>query len=114
LEDIFCRPWPELFDHKDPEKAGTILGTVQKFYTRESTDTISLSHMGNYGIQEAQSPFRFKYDYVIKYASPLMDSQMHPIGYILIEAADIVSPALDHQKKEQLLRDFYGGRDISI
>lgn len=97
LEDIFCRPWTELFDHKNPEKIEKILEIASDYERCKSFDTISLNHLGTYSIEEVCSSNRFQYTYKMKYISPIRDENKRPFGYLVIESADIINQQTPHQ-----------------
>lgn len=112
IEDIFCRPWTELFIRHDLQKARDTLAIMKKISTREINSTVLLEYLGAHKIEEALSPLRYQYDYTIKYLSPLYDRDHHPIGYIMIEAASILNPVRTYAEKELLLNRFYNTKSI--
>ncbi len=106
IEDIFCRPWTDLFIRHDIDKAAKTLEVMKKMSTREIVNTISLEFIGAHKIEEALSPFRYQYDYTIKYLSPVYDKERHPVGYVMIESATILNPIKSHIEQELLLKNF--------
>lgn len=107
IEDIFCRPWPELFVRHDLQKLSDVLAVIRKMATRQINETVSLEYLGAHQISEAHSALRYKYNYIVKHLSPLYDKDHHPIGYLFIESASIISPLMTDQEKEKLLNKFY-------
>jgi hypothetical protein len=112
IEDVYCRPWTDLFIRHDLEKASETLAVMKKMITKEISSTISLEYIGTHKIEEALSPFKYQYDYTIKYLSPLYDRGRNPLGYIMIESAKILNPVETDLEKERLLKNYYRSHPI--
>lgn len=107
LEDLLCRPWPELFARVNNEHTDKLLKTCEKFYRKEITTVTSLSEIGMQRIEECNSPFSFKVDAVVNYLAPVYDKDRYPAGCIAIETATLTSEVPVGRTAERLLASYY-------
>lgn len=107
LEDLLCRPWTDLFHRANGEHTQSIIETCKKFYTKELTTTVPLSHVGTHRIIESDSPFSFEVDAIVDFLSPVYDKSRYPSGFIAIESANLATQRPEGEVAEKLLHKYY-------
>ena len=92
LEDVYCRPWVELFVREEPENVSKLIPILEGFYSGELNKTVSMDFLGEHLVKETDSAFHHELNIRIKYLSPIYDEDSkQPAGFIAIERAKLIS-----------------------
>ncbi|NCN40975.1 hypothetical protein GW916_06960 [bacterium] len=116
LEELCCRPWPELFD-RDLESFEDLCSAVKNTFSGSSWESYSkpIKHF----IREKDSLFKYEMNYFLLGAYPLKDRQGHVRATLVVEDAELLKvPSPEEEEKimlETMKRDFYyAARPISL
>ncbi len=92
IEDIFCRPWHELFERERSEITMTILMAAKDLFTGKVNTYISMDHLGEQSVREINSVLGYEYKMRLKYLSPVFFEQSKkPLGAVAISQARITN-----------------------
>ena len=111
IEDLFCRPWMDLFRRADPEKALLSLKIISNFYNKTVTNPIDCSGYGSQRIIEVSSPLKFEVDLHPKTMAPVLNKAKEPCGCISIERLDFAGPHYTQEEENKLLDKYYNNND---
>lgn len=107
IEDIYCRPWVELFIREDNDSLENLIPVLNGFYDGTINDTVSMDHLGVHSVIEKDSAFKNHFNMQIKYLSPIFDEDTkQPYGFVAVEAAEITKtlepqPILDSTETQR-------------
>lgn len=107
LEDLFCRPWVDLFSRLECGQIGRITEAIEKIYKKETPSITPMTHIGRNHIIETCSPFRLNVDAVIDFVAPVFNKSHQAIGYIAIESGTLIGEVPTGKEAEALLLEYY-------
>lgn len=112
MEDIFCRPWHELFRREISAFTSEIMKVVIAVQKDNRKETVKMGYLGAQRVIESDSPFRYEYDLTLKYLSPLRDGTDKIVAFVAIESAEILNHESVEKNKNQLLSQYYQMADV--
>lgn len=89
IEDLFCKPWPELFRRHDDSVTPALLEFVEKACTTHAKSIVE-TNLATHTLEESQSPKRNLMSVRVKYISALHDRQGSVAGFIVVEEAKLL------------------------
>lgn len=89
LEDLYCRPWMELFRRPDPSVAMKLGQTLIEALTVKARGLIELE-VGEHLVEETCSPKMNRYMLNVMYGSLLFDTSKQARGFAVVERARFV------------------------
>jgi len=101
IEDVFCRPWQELFIRYDTSVTEKLLACLGGLLSNPKHETVA-THVGSHLIEESSSVFRHKLDVDVKYLSLLYGVDHKPQAYLAVETAKYVSRPDIAEQNERL------------
>jgi len=105
LEDVFCRPWQDLFVRFDDTVFERLISCLTRLFTNPSHETIP-TDVGFHHIQESKSVFRHTIDIDVKYISKLFGENRQVVAYVVTESAQFVK-VLSREEQNQMMEEFY-------
>lgn len=105
LEDLYCRPWFELYE-RDPQVISAITKQVELALSGK-TKTLFFPELGIHGLNEKNSPFKYRLELEIDCIAPIIDEMGRFSSFFAaIETVKILNK-LTNTEKELRLADYY-------
>ena len=90
LEDVYTRPWTELFIRKDEAQSERLLAFAKKLVASNSRDTF-FPDAGLQNTHEADSELRYQVDLEVEASALLFNERSEPVALVVCERAQLVS-----------------------
>ena len=90
LEDIFTRPWMQLFQRMSQSQTDDLLGFVTKLVKSRTRETI-FPDLGIQNTREVDSELRYQVDIEVDSMALLFDATAEPVAFIACERAEFRS-----------------------
>ena len=101
LEDVFTRPWTDLFIRKQPAQTTNIVGFIEKLVASGSHETVT-PHAGVQHTREANSELMHEVDLEIDSAALLFNEANVPAALIVCEKVEFArAQTTAHTQKEK-------------
>lgn len=108
LEDIYCRPWPELFVRSESGVTEGLLQIIQGFYQGGNTKMTPVD-LGSQTIVETSSMFEYQLKAQVNFLAPLFQNK-RTVGFVAIEEAEIIRQ-IPHFEQEIRLQKIINAED---
>lgn len=84
MEDIYCRPWTDLFTRPDLEKSMKLVEAAESVFNKNG-QTVNTKSLGFHRVIETDSPERLKMDVLVKELHPLFDQNQKVSALVAVE-----------------------------
>ena len=107
LEDLFCRPFQELFERANPQATQKILEVGLGMFQGQIKQSTNMTEAGTQVVRELDSPLGFEYEMSIHSFTPLFrkGSQL-PEALVAVESARFLNAEEVESTKAQRLSDW--------
>lgn len=90
LEELFCRPWTDLFHRPDIENTARIVDVIQSVVGTKTSYFNNNQFVKDHLCEERGSQFEMKVTYKLKSMFPVFSSNKQVSGYLAVEEAEIL------------------------